>query len=308
MPEPIVVQPPVAEPEAAIESAVDTPEPAPQPQPVPEPVAAPDPTPAPEVVHVSHADTIALANTASNARTEPSLRLVAVAGKREPRLTSEPAQQAAQTAEPQLHAKTTAPVAPPQPGRIIPAESIQKPVRVVMAAGHDGKRAVRRRSNNYSGMGSIILALVLIVLLCAVAAVIFNQRLITNFPQTEPFFKELCGKIPCPGYFLSDPSAFTVSRTNLRPLDESGNYALDVTVANTSSFAQAVPWLELKLLDENDGVLMTKTLSPDDYLNDPIRTRSIAPNRLLKIRVSLQTNVTSARCVVKPTYPEQPIQ
>ena len=236
---------------------------------------------------------------------EPTLRLVPMAGKREPHLASTPAGESADE-EPKLkllaaavhHEKT-----PADAGKIIPGEDIRKPVRLVMAPAED--KPERKKNLNTAGIGSILLALVLIVVLCAVAGIIFNQRIIQSLPQTQGFFTELCGKIPCPGFYLADSKAFVVTKTSLRPLDESGNYALDVTIVNGSNVAQAVPWLELDLLDDDDNILMTKRLSPQDYLNDPAATPSIAPNRSMTVRVSLQTNVTSARCVVKPTYPDK---
>lgn len=235
--------------------------------------------------------------TKAGSRAEPTLRLVPVSGKREPHLTagSEPK---LNPLAPAMHQSKT----PADAGKIIPGEDAQKPVRVVMAPAEDNP--ARKKSVNATGLGSILLAFVLILVLCAVASIIFNQRIIQSLPQTQNFFTNLCGKIPCPGFYLANPEAFVVSKTSLRPLDESGNYALDVTIINGSNVAQAVPWLELDLLDDNDNALMTKTLSPEDYLNDPAATLSIAPNRSMTVRVSLQTNVTSARCVVKPTYPK----
>ena len=125
------------------------------------------------------------------------------------------------------------------------------------------------------------------------------------FPQTEPLFIQVCGKVPCPGFFLADASAFEVTRENLRAVDESGNYLLEITVVNRSNFAQAVPSLEIILVDEADNELMRRRLDPRDYLSDPIGTESLAPGRSMSVRFSLQTNVTPTRCVVTPVFPEK---
>ena len=145
----------------------------------------------------------------------------------------------------------------------------------------------------------------LLVILAGVLAVIFNQRILAVFPQTEQLFVQVCGKVPCPGFYLADASAFEVSRTNLRAVDESGNYLLEITVINKSNFAQAVPSLDIVLVDDADSPLMRRTLEPRDFLADPEGTESIAPGRSMSVRFSLQTNVTPARCVVTPTFPKK---
>ena len=117
--------------------------------------------------------------------------------------------------------------------------------------------------------------IVLIAIACVVA-VIFNQRLMAAFPQTEPYFDNVCRTIPCPGFYLHQIESFVVSKTNLRPLDESGNYALEVTVVNGSSTAQAVPDLQIELVDDNDGSLLRKTLTPPEFLDPGQADESIA--------------------------------
>ena len=146
--------------------------------------------------------------------------------------------------------------------------------------------------------------IVLIAIACVVA-VIFNQRLMAAFPQTEPYFDNVCRTIPCPGFYLHLIESFVVSKTNLRPLDESGNYALEVTVVNGSSTAQAVPDLQIELVDDNDGSLLRKTLTPPEFLDPGQADESIAARGQLTVRVNLQTNVTPARCIVTPVYSKQ---
>ncbi len=151
--------------------------------------------------------------------------------------------------------------------------------------------------------GSFILVLVVFVVLAAVAAIVFNQKVMEALPQTSAYYNQVCSKVPCPGFFLHNIEAFAVSKTQLRPLDESGNYALEVSVLNGSDTAQAVPYLQIELVDDNDGSLLRRTLSPEEYLDRGQKTTSIAPHGQLTVRVSLQTNVTSARCIVTPLYP-----
>lgn len=171
------------------------------------------------------------------------------------------------------------------------------------SAAHGAPTKAGRKKR--SGAGSLILTVIVLVAIACVAAVIFNQRLMAAFPQTEPYFDNVCRTIPCPGFYLHQIESFVVSKTNLRPLDESGNYALEVTVVNGSSTAQAVPDLQIELVDDNDGSLLRKTLTPPEFLDPGQADESIAARGQLTVRVNLQTNVTPARCIVTPVYSKQ---
>lgn len=150
---------------------------------------------------------------------------------------------------------------------------------------------------------SVFTACVLLLILASALAVIFNQKIMALFPQTTPLFHNVCGTIPCPGFYLSDISAFVVSKTNLRAVDESGNYQLEITLINGSDMPQAIPALDIELVDDSDTTLMHKTLMPTEYLNNP-PPASIAADRSITVRFSMQTNVTPARCIVNPVYPK----
>ena len=171
------------------------------------------------------------------------------------------------------------------------------------SAAHGAPAKAGRKKR--SGAGSLILTVIVLIAIACVAAVIFNQRLMAAFPQTEPYFDNVCRTIPCPGFYLHPIESFVVSKTNLRPLDESGNYALEVTVVNGSSTAQAVPDLQIELVDDNDGALLRKTLTPPEFLDPGQADESIAARGQLTVRVNLQTNVTPARCIVTPVYSKQ---
>lgn len=171
------------------------------------------------------------------------------------------------------------------------------------SAAHGAPTKAGRKKR--SGAGSLILTVIVLIAIACVAAVIFNQRLMAAFPQTEPYFDNVCRTIPCPGFYLHQIESFVVSKTNLRPLDESGNYVLEVTVVNGSSTAQAVPDLQIELVDDNDGSLLRKTLTPPEFLDPGQADESIAARGQLTVRVNLQTNVTPARCIVTPVYSKQ---
>lgn len=186
--------------------------------------------------------------------------------------------------------------------KIIPAKS--KPeatqpqkIRVAESLAHPPKRA-RQKSGAFA---SVFTAFVLLLILAAALAVIFNQKIIALFPQTQSVYNRVCGKIPCPGFFLRDISAFVVNKVTLRAVDESGNYQLEITLINGSDMPQAIPALDIELVDDTDTTLMRKSLAPSEYLS-PASPVSLAAGRTLTVRFSMQTNVTPARCIVKPVY------
>ena len=189
----------------------------------------------------------------------------------------------------------------PLPATARPNSKSRQRLRRRRTLPHTAKAGRKKRS----GAGSLILTVIVLIAIACVAAVIFNQRLMAAFPQTEPYFDNVCRTIPCPGFYLHQIESFVVSKTNLRPLDESGNYALEVTVVNGSSTAQAVPDLQIELVDDNDGSLLRKTLTPPEFLDPGQADESIAARGQLTVRVNLQTNVTPARCIVTPVYSKQ---
>ena len=242
-----------------------------------------------------------LSTAGKSSKTEPHLGLLPTEGlsKSEPHLDIA-SLKTGESAQPRLDA------AHRSVGSIIPSQAGRSPrdVKVFMAPAPETPDHVPG-SSRAAGIASVVTAFILLLVLAAVLAIVFNQRILAAFPQTEPLFIQVCGKVPCPGFFLADASAFEVTRENLRAVDESGNYLLEITVANRSNFAQAVPSLEIILVDEADNELMRRRLDPRDYLSDPIGTESLAPGRSMSVRFSLQTNVTPTRCVVTPVFPEK---
>ena len=170
-------------------------------------------------------------------------------------------------------------------------------------AAASAPRRPLRTAKKKGAPASLILVTALFLVIAAVAAVVFNQKVMEVLPQTAPYYNNVCRTVPCPGFYLHDINAFAVSKTQLRPLDESGNYALEVVVLNGSETAQTVPYLQIELVDDNDGSLLRRTLAPEEYLDKGQKLVAIAPQGQLTVRINLQTNVTSARCIVTPLYP-----
>lgn len=281
---PVPVEPPPQETPAV--PVTPSPEPAPAvstPAPVPEPPkpasdeTRPSPTPTPKVFNSQTKDaaTVLSLMQTPNLTSEP--RLGNLSGLKKVVAENE---------------KTT-------PMRTPRVTASAAPAPAAPAAPRRPPRTAKKKGS----AANLILVTALFLVIAAVAAVVFNQKVMEVLPQTAPYYNNVCRTVPCPGFYLHDINAFAVSKTQLRPLDESGNYSLEVVVLNGSETAQAVPYLQIELVDDNDGSLLRRTLAPEEYLDKGQKLIAIAPQGQLTVRINLQTNVTSARCIVTPLYP-----
>jgi len=177
---------------------------------------------------------------------------------------------------------------------IIPTPSIKPPFETPGVS--------MRRAKKHSSAPGTILAGVLILGILAIAAVLFNQKVIELFPQTKATYENLCTKITCPGFYLKNIEAFAITKAQLTNSGAPGSYSLEVTILNGSQTAQAVPHLSLQLVDENDAEIAKRILTPADFLADPT-VKSLAAGRTLTITVNMRTNTTPSRCVATPIYP-----
>ena len=78
--------------------------------------------------------------------------------------------------------------------------------------------------------------------------------------------ESVCGALPCPGFYWANPSSFRIeaeltSSTDgdpLRPI-------VSLRLRNESAHPQALPIVELKLLDPAGDVIAQRVLEPDRY-------------------------------------------
>ncbi len=150
---------------------------------------------------------------------------------------------------------------------------------------------------------SMLLGCALMLALFSALTLIFNQHVLSLMPQSRPLFQKICGALPCPGFFLSEISAFAIKKNELRAVDEAGNYVLEISFANLSDMPQAVPSLNIEFFDDSGASLLRRTLLPSDYLDAPLPA-SIAPGRNVTVRWSMHSNAAPSRCVVQPVYPK----
>ncbi len=168
-------------------------------------------------------------------------------------------------------------------------------------AGVAVTQAVARKRQKRSYSGPLLVLALFLVILC-VAALIFNQSVLAKFPKTKPVFEAVCTKITCPGFYLNNIEAFAVTKAQLTNSGTPGSYTLEVTIMNGSNIAQAMPYLSLQLVDENDAEITRQVLAPADFLADP-GVKSLGAGRSLSIHVNMRTNATPSRCIATPIYP-----
>lgn len=110
-------------------------------------------------------------------------------------------------------------------------------------------------------------AAVLLVLAAAAAGLLYGNRAVLDaVPLMRPVYESVCGALPCPGFYWANPSSFRIeaeltSSTDgdpLRPI-------VSLRLRNESAHPQALPIVELKLLDPAGDVIAQRVLEPDRY-------------------------------------------
>ena len=190
----------------------------------------------------------------------------------------------------------------PQPAE--PPQTMQRPIAA--RPDFDRPRMQRHESSGHSGL-SIPLLILLLILTAAVAAVVFNQKIIRKVPQSDQLFSRVCRTVPCPGYCFEDIEAFSVTRSTLRALDAEHQYLLEATLTNTSSVEQKLPNLKVAFLDGAGEALLRRTVSPEEYLEAPTsgkRQKGLPAGKALTVRFTLTSSVAPSRSVVTPSYDE----
>lgn len=154
-----------------------------------------------------------------------------------------------------------------------------------------------------SGWFTTFLCGVLLLVIAAIALLLFNQQVLSVVPQAQPLYSKVCALVPCTGYFERDINAFVVSKTQLNKLDADGHYLVDLNVINGSTRAQGVPHLAIDFMDANNVSVHRHTLTPADYLANAAQIKSLPPEQQLPIRFTIHTNTNPTRYVVSPFYP-----
>jgi predicted Zn finger-like uncharacterized protein len=114
----------------------------------------------------------------------------------------------------------------------------------------------------------LLLALLLAAVLAGQWALHERDRLAAVQPELKPWLVRLCEPLGCQVQPVRDIDAIVIdSSTLVRRL---GNfYSFDLVLKNTSSFALAVPALELSLTDTGDAVISRRVFLPEELPGVP---------------------------------------
>lgn len=154
-----------------------------------------------------------------------------------------------------------------------------------------------------------VIALLAVVVLCAAALLLGHKTVLGAMPQLRPVYEKVCRTAPCPGFVWQDASAFEVTSEIERPLETADDADREVArrlpvvvarIANTSDLPQALPILEMKLLDAAGETLAQRVLEPADYGYGG--RDAIAPGAGVSVRLTVTTPLPydAASALVKP--------
>jgi predicted Zn finger-like uncharacterized protein len=126
-------------------------------------------------------------------------------------------------------------------------------------------RPKRRRPRGFSvvfGGGTAMLGLLAIVQL----AVIFRGELMVHWPQSRLTLMELCGVFGCTVNWPTQADQLAVIGTELQAIPGTDALELTAVIRNRAGFKQALPAVEVTLMDARSRALARKVFTPADYL------------------------------------------
>ncbi len=106
-----------------------------------------------------------------------------------------------------------------------------------------------------------LLALFLIVLLCAQLLRSERERLVRMLPSIAPIIENLCGVWPCTAKARYQIEAWVIENSHFQKEGMTA-FRLTVTLKNTSRVMLVVPQVELQLLDSSEALLVRYAISP----------------------------------------------
>jgi predicted Zn finger-like uncharacterized protein len=155
----------------------------------------------------------------------------------------------------------------PAAGRELPFEIPDdlEPLEAVSDAGLNIEDALYERPRRRRPLVGL-LTVTLLVALAAQFAWIYRIPLLERFPQLEP----LCQQLPCRPSLVRAPDRMRVLQREIAPArNQPGWLTLNATVRNDAEYPQALPDVQLSLLDNSGAPLLRRRLTPAEYLFPP---------------------------------------
>lgn len=187
---------------------------------------------------------------------------------------------------------------------IIPAQATSISAPKTPTRSVNPSREITPHKSDSSSIWSWIIG-VLFLLLVAIIAIILNQQIMRWIPVSAPVFHKICGKIPCPNYYVQNASQFKMGEPKLYPIDSIENYRISVTMTNTGVVPAAFPHLQVQLINASNQVTSDRILTPADYLTPlELERQRIAPGHSLEINFSLKSKTAATRTHITPVDPK----
>ena len=131
----------------------------------------------------------------------------------------------------------------------------------------------------------------LIVVLVAQTSYFLRTTIVDTLPQARPYFMKVCEVLGCVMSWKRDSNAIKIIESDLiEPPGKPGLLLVTATVANRGASKQDLPFIELRLTDNANQILVSRILQPADYLGrQPLPDEGLAPNAELLINLNIES-------------------
>lgn len=164
-------------------------------------------------------------------------------------------------------------------------------------------RTIRRSHVGWWASGAILLALGLALQ----ATYAYRSLLAQNFPEARPLLAKACEWASCTLHWARDEAAIKIEASDLVETPGTvGRIQLTATLANRGRAQQDFPALELRLTDNGNQVVLSRVLTPAEYLGRaPGKDEGIAPGGEVYVNLHMQlaTKLPASGYGVRAFYP-----
>lgn len=131
----------------------------------------------------------------------------------------------------------------------------------------------------------------LIVALVVQGSYFLRTTIVETAPQARPYFMKACEVLGCVMSWSRDSNAIKIIESDLiEPPGKPGRLLVTATVANRGTSKQDLPFIELRLTDNANQILVSRILQPADYLGrQPLPDEGLAPNAELLINLNIES-------------------
>ncbi len=135
----------------------------------------------------------------------------------------------------------------------------------------------------------------------------FRSAIVQFYPQLRPQIVAACSLVGCTVPWGRSNEAIVVQTSELMEMPaQPGHALLTATLINKSSTRQDLPYLEVRLTDNANQVLVNRNLTPSQYLGRPVSgDESVAANAevFVNLHLEISTKLTASGYALRPFYP-----